>query len=184
MRRSDDKSSTAHKIASSAEDLGLRSWVAGDLSAVLQVASKAEQDSALNLGNYSGIKLLDGVIHHGSPLTVTSSNDLGVWALGVSEVEEGGGSANGSWRRVLWQKVVGKSGIVWRADALAGNLGGAEDGLEGSAGLGANDGALFFLVNIYLFPSFFGLVKGGRVGICRKKGHKPCSQTQWSRVQR
>lgn len=169
MGRSDDKSATAHKIAGSAEDLSLSSRVPGNASAILQVAGEAEQDNALNLRHHRGIEPLDGVIHHGGALAVASGDNLGVWALGVGKVEEGGGGADGRWRRVLGQKVVGEGGFVWGADALAGHLGGAEEGLEGSADLRANDGALI-VVNIHLF---LGFSRGGRRGMGgdkRKRG--------------
>lgn len=87
MWRSDDNSAVAYDIANSAEDLSLISWVAGNTSAILQVAGETEQDNALNLGHYCSIELLDGVIYHGATLAVASGNDLGVWTLGVGEVE-------------------------------------------------------------------------------------------------
>lgn len=183
MGRSDDKSAIAHEIANSAEDLGLISWVPGNTSAILQVAGETEQDNALNLRHHRGVELLDGVIHHGGALAVASGNNFGVWALGVGKVEEGGGGADGGWRRVLGQEVVGEGGFVWGADALAGHLGGAEEGLEGSADLGANDRALI-VVNIHLF---LGFSRGGKRvmrGEKGKKGHKPCFRSRWSRVQR
>lgn len=96
MCGSDDKSSVAHKISNSAEDLRLGSWVAGDLSAILQVAGKSKQNNALNLRNNSGIESLNRVIHHSGALAVASGNDLGVRALRVSEVEEVVGSADSS----------------------------------------------------------------------------------------
>lgn len=153
MCRSDDKSTAAYEIASSAEDLGLISRVAGDPSAILQVAGETKQNHALNLRHHRSIELLDGVRHHSSALAVASGNNFGVGALGVGEVEHGVGGTNGSWRGVLWQEVVSEAGVVWGADTLAGNFGGAKEGLERSADLGADDGALI-LVSIDLFLGF------------------------------
>lgn len=153
MCGSDDKSAIAHEIANSADDLSLRSGVAGDLSTILQIAGEAEKDNALNLRHHCGAQSLDRVIDHSGSLAVASSNNLGVWALGMGEVKEGVGGADGGGRRVLGKEVVGEGGVVWGADALASHLGGAEKGLEGSADLGADDRALF-LVSIHLFLGF------------------------------
>lgn len=160
MCGSDDKSATAHEIADSAVDLSLRSGVAGNPSEILQIAGEAEEDNALNLRHHCGVQRLDGVINHSGALAVASGNNLGVWALGVGKVEEGVGGADGGWRGVLGKEVVGEGGRVWRADSLAGDLGGAEKGLKGSADLGTDDRALFF-VSIHLFLGFLcGLEEG------------------------
>lgn len=69
----------------------------------------------------------------------------------MGEVEEGSGGANGLGGSALGHEVFEDGSVVWGANALAGDLGGAEEGLKGSADLGANNEALFS-VNNCLFP--------------------------------
>lgn len=145
MRWGDEERAIAHLIAICADDLGLVSWVVGNASAILLVPGEAEQDNALNLRNNCSIELLDRVTHHSGALAVATSNDLGVRALGVGEVEEGGGGADGLGGGALGQEVFDEAGVVWGANALTGDLGGTEEGLKGGADLGTNDEALFFV---------------------------------------
>lgn len=142
--RGDGEGVVAHEIARGAKDLGLGDGVAGDLEVVLLGAGEAPDDDAGDLGLRGGGHLLDGVVDDGGALGVAAHDDGRVRALRGREVDDVEGRVDGLGVGVLGLEVGSQRGrvAVLGADALAGDLVGAQVVLDRCAGLGADDGAL------------------------------------------
>lgn len=142
--RGDGEGVVADEIARGAEDLGLGDGVAGDLEVVLLGAGEAPDDDAGDLGLRGGGHLLDGVVDDGGALGVAAHDDGRVRALRGREVDDVEGRVDGLGVGVLGLEVGRQRGCVavLGADALAGDLVGAQVLLDRCAGLWADDGAL------------------------------------------
>lgn len=122
MASSDDKTAAAHAVGDVAVSLGLLSREAGDLAALLGIASVAVEHDAGNPGLDVVGEAPDGSDHHGRALAVATTDDDGVRALGGGQVEEALCFAVGGAVGAFGKDVGADAGSVRATDTLARDL--------------------------------------------------------------
>lgn len=159
--RGDGKGVVADEVAGGAEDLCLGDGVTRDLEVILLGAGEAPDDDSRNHLLLGGRHLLDGVVDDGGALAVAAHDDGGLGALRGGEVHDLEGRVDGLVVGVLGLEVGRQGGrvAVLGADALAGDLVGAEVVLDGCAGLRADDGALGKTVSAAVTQSCYWVEK-------------------------
>lgn len=122
MASSNNKSTAADTISQVAERQGLLRREVRDLAVVLRVARVAVQHDTRDLVLDGRRQPAHGGRHHSRALAVAAGHNDRVRALGGGQVEEALRFAVSSARSAFGEGVGADGGLVWAADALAGDL--------------------------------------------------------------
>lgn len=142
MGEGNEELTVADRVESSADDPGLRRREGRDAATVLAVAGVTEGQETRYTAAHGAGESAGKTVGDGTTLGVTTTDNLGLRALGGGQVVEADTLVDGGLCGSLGKGVVAKTSSVWAANTLAGNVAAAEAGLQAGADIGTEGGTL------------------------------------------